>query len=79
MNRASEATAPPPPGPSYRETVAAAAARTTPDWVAGWTRFEVAPEPPAPVFILGFPRSGTTLLDTLLMNLPACTCSRSSR
>lgn len=41
----------------------------------GWN---VAPElaapissgPPAPVFLVGFPRSGTTLLDTLLMNLP---------
>lgn len=70
MNRASVAAAPPPPGPAWRDTVAAAAARTTPEWVAGWTRFEVAPEPPAPAFILGFPRSGTTLLDTLLMNLP---------
>jgi hypothetical protein len=26
--------------------------------------------PPPPVFLVGFPRSGTTLLDTLLMNLP---------
>ena len=26
--------------------------------------------PPAPIFIVGFPRSGTTLLDTLLMNMP---------
>jgi len=25
---------------------------------------------PAPIFLVGFPRSGTTLLDTLLMNLP---------
>jgi tetratricopeptide (TPR) repeat protein len=71
MNRAAEAASPQPPGPTYRDMVTAAAARTTPDWVAGWTRFEVAPVPPAPVFILGFPRSGTTLLDTLLMNLPS--------
>lgn len=71
MNRASEAASPPPPGPGYRETVAAAAARTTPEWVAGWTGFEVAPAPPAPIFIVGFPRSGTTLLDTLLMNIPS--------
>ena len=71
MNRAAEEASPPPPGPTWRDQVAAAAARTTPDWVAGWTRFEVAPAPPAPVFILGFPRSGTTLLDTLLMNLPS--------
>ncbi|HTU12937.1 MAG TPA: sulfotransferase [Allosphingosinicella sp.] len=71
MNRASEAASPAPPGLTYREAVAAAAARMTADRVADWTRFEVAPEPPAPVFILGFPRSGTTLLDTLLMNLPS--------
>ncbi|HYD12523.1 MAG TPA: sulfotransferase [Allosphingosinicella sp.] len=70
MNRTSELLTPPPPGPSYREEIEAAAARTTPEWVAGWTRFEVMPEPPAPIFILGFPRSGTTLLDTLLMNIP---------
>jgi len=71
MNRAAEAVSPQPPGPTYRDMVTAAAERTTQDWVAGWTRFEVAPVPPAPVFILGFPRSGTTLLDTLLMNLPS--------
>ncbi len=70
MNRASETASPAPPGPTYRETVAAAAARTTAEWVTGWTRFAVPVTPPAPIFIVGFPRSGTTLLDTMLMNLP---------
>ena len=51
----------------------------TPERVAAWTRVEVDREPPAPVFILGFPRSGTTLLDTLLMNMPSSTCSRRCR
>ena len=69
MNRAAEAAAPAPPGESYRASVIAAAVRTTPEWIAGWTRLEVAPEPPSPIFVLGFPRSGTTLLDTLLMNI----------
>ena len=32
--------------------------------------------PPAPIFIVGFPRSGTTLLDTLLMNMPDLACAR---
>jgi tetratricopeptide (TPR) repeat protein len=45
-------------------------ARFTPDWVASWT-----PAPPAtgavPVFLLGFPRSGTTLLDQILDAHPA--------
>lgn len=70
MNRAASAAKPAPPGPTYREQVAAGASAMTPERIAAWTRFEVAPVPPAPVFIVGFPRSGTTLLDTLLMNLP---------
>ena len=70
MNEAAVAAKPPPPGPTYREAVAADAALLTPEWVSSWTRVELDTEPPAPVFILGFPRSGTTLLDTLLMNLP---------
>jgi tetratricopeptide (TPR) repeat protein len=70
MNRAALATAPPPPALRYREIVAANAGLMTPALVAGWTKVEVPADPPSPVFILGFPRSGTTLLDTLLMNLP---------
>jgi tetratricopeptide (TPR) repeat protein len=36
------------------------------DWVRGW---RAVPEPDRhPAFLVGFPRSGTTLLDTLLMN-----------
>jgi tetratricopeptide (TPR) repeat protein len=73
MNQASVAAKPAPAGPTYRETVAADAARVTPERIAAWTPTEAgaeaAPVPPAPVFIVGFPRSGTTLLDTLLMNI----------
>jgi tetratricopeptide (TPR) repeat protein len=43
--------------------------RLTSEAIAGWSRGKVKDQPPSPVFILGFPRSGTTLLDTLLMNL----------
>ena len=71
MNRAAAAAKPPPPGPSYRESVAADAAMMTPEWVASWRKVALDSYPPAPVFLVGFPRSGTTLLDTLLMNLPA--------
>lgn len=39
--------------------------RFTADWLAGWT--PPPPDPaPAPVFLIGFPRSGTTLLDQIL-------------
>lgn len=67
MNQASREAHPAPPGPTFREqTVAATAAMTAP----------LAPVPRAPdaqsdpVFIVGSPRSGTTLLDTLLTALP---------
>lgn len=50
--------------------VAQVVERLTPEAVSGWTPLALAGDPPAPIFLLGFPRSGTTLLDTLLMNLP---------
>ena len=53
----------------YRRHVSALIAMLTPAYAAG-----LAPpypgERPAPVFLVGFPRSGTTLLDTLLMGHP---------
>ena len=69
MNRAALAARPAPAGPSYRARVAATAAAMTPERVAAWSRVETPGAPPAPIFIAGFPRSGTTLLDTLLMNV----------
>lgn len=45
-------------------------AAMTPEWVAGWTSDLPPPERAAPVFLVGFPRSGTTLLDTILMGHP---------
>jgi tetratricopeptide (TPR) repeat protein len=57
-------------GASYRNTVRRAREVVTQDWVRGW-RSEAAPDSrPAPVFLVGFPRSGTTLLDTILMGHP---------
>jgi tetratricopeptide (TPR) repeat protein len=70
MNRAAVAASRGAEGPSYRAQVAANAALLTADRVAAWSNVELAPGPPPPLFIVGFPRSGTTLLDTLLMNLP---------
>ena len=53
----------------YRRHVSALVEMLTPAYAAG-----LAPalegERPAPVFLVGFPRSGTTLLDTLLMGHP---------
>jgi hypothetical protein len=57
-------------GASYRNTVRRAREVVTQDWVHAW-RSEAAPDSrPAPVFLVGFPRSGTTLLDTILMGHP---------
>jgi len=42
----------------------------TPDWVASWTPAMVPADGDDPVFLVGFPRSGTTLLDTILMGHP---------
>jgi tetratricopeptide (TPR) repeat protein len=37
------------------------------DWYCGWTPPAPSPSRPTPAFLVGFPRSGTTLLDTMLM------------
>ncbi len=39
----------------------------TPAWVSKWPVAAPTSERPDPVFLVGFPRSGTTLLDTILM------------
>ncbi len=71
MNAEAVAESPAAPGPTYRQKLEADLARWTPQWAAGWT--PPAPADPArrdPIFLVGFPRSGTTLLDTMLMGLP---------
>jgi len=42
----------------------------TEEWVSRWRPETVKDPRPAPVFLFGFPRSGTTLLDTMLMGHP---------
>jgi Flp pilus assembly protein TadD len=73
MNRASAATpagrASDPAG--YRARIDAMIATATPAWFARWSRDPPPGERPPPVFLVGFPRSGTTLLDTFLMGHPA--------
>ena len=58
-------------GTTYRTLVATQCEAVTPEWVGSWQDVEV-DERPSPVFLVGFPRSGTTLLDTILLSHP-CT------
>ena len=55
---------------SYRRHVAALTDLLTPAYADGWSALEPDRTRAAPVFLVGFPRSGTTLLDTLLMGHP---------
>jgi tetratricopeptide (TPR) repeat protein len=55
---------------TMRELLRDQLARTTSEWFQGWKADPVEPERRAPVFLVGFPRSGTTLLDTILMGHP---------
>ena len=69
MNEASVAARPQTPGPSYRETIVAQTGTMGPPLEA-WQPALASRTPADPVFIVGSPRSGTTLLDTLLGALP---------
>ncbi len=54
----------------FPRQIEALARRFTPDWVRSWTP-PAAPAGAQPVFLIGFPRSGTTLLDQVLDVHPA--------
>lgn len=54
----------------YRIALARDRALLTPGWYGSWRKTPVPNDRPSPVFLLGFPRSGTTLLDTMLMGHP---------
>lgn len=54
----------------FREALLLNRAQVTPQWYAGWRRETAGDGRESPVFLLGFPRSGTTLLDTMLMGHP---------
>lgn len=51
----------------FRKALEADRRLVTPSWYAGWGAASPPLERAAPVFLVGFPRSGTTLLDTMLM------------
>lgn len=67
MNRASQAAHPSTPGLNYRETIEQQTTGMQPPLAPVARRSD---SPADPVFIVGSPRSGTTLLDTLLTALP---------
>jgi Flp pilus assembly protein TadD len=54
----------------YRRRVEALTELISPGWFESWSPLKRG-DRPAPVFLVGFPRSGTTLLDTVLMGHPA--------
>lgn len=53
-----------------RRHIGGVAALTTPAWYKSWQPIEPDATRSPPVFLVGFPRSGTTLLDTMLMGHP---------
>lgn len=54
----------------YREMVQRGIDILTPQWVSSWKPCSLESSRPDPIFLVGFPRSGTTLLDTMLMAEP---------
>jgi len=54
----------------FRSALREDMAIVTPQWFAGWPDFHPSDTRPSPAFLVGFPRSGTTLLDTMLMGHP---------
>ena len=55
---------------SLRERLSSEIEFLNPNWVASWKDVAIEDSRPDPVFLVGFPRSGTTLLDTILMGHP---------
>lgn len=55
---------------TYRSMLHEGRATVKPQWFAGWPKLKLTQPTHTPVFLVGFPRSGTTLLDTMLMGHP---------
>ncbi len=54
----------------YSKKIDALTAQLTKQWHASWSSARPSGGREAPLFIFGFPRSGTTLIDTMLSGLP---------
>lgn len=61
------------PGPNeFQQTIRRKLELATPDWVARWNRVDLPRSGAAtPIFLVGFPRSGTTLLEQVCDSHPA--------
>jgi len=72
MNELVSKEGPPPEvkASNYRELIRTRSADMTREWADRWREETLDYEGLTPVFLVGFPRSGTTLLDTLLMGHP---------
>jgi tetratricopeptide (TPR) repeat protein len=57
-------------GEDYRDMIARRIRTTTPMWYENWAAAAPPTLRPSPIFLFGFPRSGTTLLDTMLAGHP---------
>src|SRR6185437_10615007 len=57
-------------GEAYRNMIARLLRTTTPRWYENWAAAAPPTSRPSPIFLFGFPRSGTTLLDTMLAGHP---------
>ena len=55
----------------YQSELDAVTNALTPDWYASWEAHDDAAEARTPAFLVGFPRSGTTLLDQILDSHPS--------
>ena len=58
-------------GAAYRDLIRSQRDTVTAGWFARWREENRPDDRRSPVFLVGFPRSGTTLLDTMLMGHPA--------
>lgn len=54
----------------YRDAVQSDTELVGPEWIRSWSAPPPQDDWPTPLFLVGFPRSGTTLLDTMLMREP---------
>lgn len=54
----------------FRQMLARRSVLASRKWVRSWRKTKHRDDPRDPIFLVGFPRSGTTLLDTLLMGHP---------
>jgi tetratricopeptide (TPR) repeat protein len=66
-NHLADPSAPEQRAAAYRDRIATQRGTVTAPWLARWRKAQQTDDRPSPVFLVGFPRSGTTLLDTMLM------------